>query len=82
MEESLQGVPVVRDDGVGGKVTAVTANGDGSPIAVVRFDDGAQVAVPPQMITPTKTASIGSNWPLLASHRRTTWSSPWWRKKS
>ena len=52
MEESLQGVPVVRDDGVGGKVTAVTANGDGSPIAVVRFDDGAQVAVSPQMINP------------------------------
>ncbi len=52
MEESLQGVQVVRDDGVGGKVTAVTANGDGSPIAVVRFDDGAQVAVPPQMINP------------------------------
>jgi len=52
MEESLQGVQVVRDDGVGGKVTAVTANGDGSPIAVVRFDDGAQVAVSPQMINP------------------------------
>ena len=50
--ESLQGVPVVRDDGVGGKVTAVTANGDGSPIAVVRFDDGAQVAVSPQMLSP------------------------------
>lgn len=48
MDESLQGVKVVRDDGVGGKVTAVTANGDGSPIAVVRFDDGAQVAVPPR----------------------------------
>lgn len=52
MEESLQGVQVVRDDGVGGKVTAVTANGDGSPIAVVRFNDGAQVAVSPQMINP------------------------------
>jgi uncharacterized protein (TIGR02271 family) len=52
MEESLLGVQVVRDDGVGGKVTAVTANGDGSPIAVVRFDDGAQVAVSPQLINP------------------------------
>lgn len=52
MHENLQGVPVVRDDGVAGKVTAVTANGNGSPIAVVRFDDGAQVAVAPQMINP------------------------------
>ena len=52
MEESLQGVAVVRDDGVEGKVTAVTINGNGSPIAVVRFDDGAQVAVSPQIINP------------------------------
>ena len=52
MEDSLQDVSVVRDDGVAGKVTAVTVNGNGSPIAVVRFDDGAQVAVSPQMITP------------------------------
>lgn len=52
MEESLQGVAVVRDDGVEGKVTAVTVNGNGSPIAVVRFDDGAQVAVSPQIINP------------------------------
>lgn len=55
MLENLQGVPVVRDDGVGGNVTAVTANGDGSPIAVVRFDDGAQVAVSPELI------SLGEN---------------------
>lgn len=57
MQGNLQGVPVVRDDGVGGKVTAVTANGDGSPIAVVRFDDGAQVAVSPQLISPDENGT-------------------------
>ena len=57
MHENLQGVPVVRDDGVGGKVTAVTANGDGSPIAVVRFEDGAQVAVSPQLFSPDENGT-------------------------
>lgn len=66
MQESLQGVPVVRDDGVAGKVTAVTANGDGSPIAVVRFDDGAQVAVSPQMLSPGANGSYRLE--LAASH--------------
>jgi uncharacterized protein (TIGR02271 family) len=52
MQESLQGAPVTRDDGVAGKVITVTANRDGSTILVVRFDDGTQIAVSPQMLSP------------------------------
>jgi uncharacterized protein (TIGR02271 family) len=52
MHESLQGAPVVRKDGVTGKVTSVTTNGDGSTMLVLRFDDGTQVAVSPQMLSP------------------------------
>ncbi len=52
MQESLQGAPVAREDGVAGKVTTVTANGDGSTILVVRFDDGTQVAVSPHALSP------------------------------
>jgi uncharacterized protein (TIGR02271 family) len=51
MQEILPGTPIVREDGVAGTITALTTNGDGSPIAVVRFDDGAQVAVAPQMFS-------------------------------
>jgi uncharacterized protein (TIGR02271 family) len=57
MQEIVPGTPVVRDDGVAGEITALTSNGDGSPIAVVRFDDGAQVAVAPQMLSPDDTGS-------------------------
>ncbi len=66
MHEIPQGAPVVRDDGVEGRVTAVTANGGGSPIAVVRFDDGAQVAVPPQMLAPGENGVFRLE--LAASH--------------
>jgi uncharacterized protein (TIGR02271 family) len=52
MHENLQGAPVVRDDGVTGEVVTVTAHGDGPAMAVIRFDDGAQVAVSPQMLSP------------------------------
>jgi len=52
MQENLQGAPVLREDGVTGKVTAVTTTNGGSTIVVIRFDDGAQVAVSLQMLAP------------------------------
>jgi uncharacterized protein (TIGR02271 family) len=51
MQDNLQGVPVEREDGVAGKVTNVTTNDDGSTMIVIQFDDGADVAVSPQMLS-------------------------------
>lgn len=66
MHENLQGAPVVRDDGVTGEVVSVTAHGDGSAMAVIRFDDGAQVAVSPQMLSPQED---GRHRLMLATSR-------------
>jgi uncharacterized protein (TIGR02271 family) len=54
MQENLQGAPVIREDGVAGKVKAVTTNGDGSTLLIILFEDGAQVAVAPQMLSPNE----------------------------
>jgi uncharacterized protein (TIGR02271 family) len=50
MPNHLQGVPVVRSDGVAGKVASHTTNADGSTMLFVQFEDGAQLAVAPDML--------------------------------
>lgn len=50
MPDNLQGVPVVREDGVTGQVTRVITNGDRPAMVVVRFEDGAELAVAPEML--------------------------------
>jgi uncharacterized protein (TIGR02271 family) len=51
MQESLRGVLVVREDGAMGKISAVTTSRDGSTMAIIRFEDGAEVAVSPEMLS-------------------------------
>lgn len=50
MQETLLGAPVVREDGVEGKVTGVTTNG-GAAVLLIRFEDGAEVAVSPEALS-------------------------------
>lgn len=50
MEDHLQGAPVIRADGVSGRIVTVTTSAAGAAVVVIEFDDGARVAVSPQML--------------------------------
>jgi uncharacterized protein (TIGR02271 family) len=49
MQEPTQGTPVIREDGMAGKVVTMTAAA-GATMLVIQFDDGSRVAVAPDML--------------------------------
>jgi hypothetical protein len=68
MSDNLQGVHVVREDGVAGQVSSVITSDAGPAMVVVRFEDGAELAVSPQMLA---SQADGSYRLLLAGSQLT-----------
>jgi uncharacterized protein (TIGR02271 family) len=56
MQEKLLGASVMREDGIEGKITNVTTNG-GTAVVIIRFADGAEVAVAPEMLSPRQAGA-------------------------
>lgn len=50
MQDHWQDAPVVREDGVSGKIVTATSSAGGSTLLVIQFDDGSRLAIAPSML--------------------------------